>query len=270
VLQDDAVRLGRDQQLGAAGTGRIAQRRLPFEHDEVRPLGAIAGDHRALELAAHEVVHRAVEDEAVLAALQPPGLPGVDHLGAHAGGAAGRNDDLRGGALAERAVGAEHGQARRVDVADGARPEAQLGARFGSPHVDDARAALRGSSRDVLVVAQEGVQPVDQADAAPGGIEQQAAELGRQHTAGCRDADDADLGLPDGRDQVVERGVAGNAARLAVERLACVPSGAGVIDDAEHPIPTRSAHQPVRRLGVHGREPPIRQNCGRLAHGRIV
>ena len=60
------------------GAGRIAQRRLALEQDQLGPGRLPAGDDRVLELARDEVVRDRVEDEPEGRALHPAGLAGED------------------------------------------------------------------------------------------------------------------------------------------------------------------------------------------------
>jgi hypothetical protein len=99
------------------------------------------------------------------------------------------------GALAERAVGAQHRQPRRAHIA--MAPVQKCSSPRGGRRTSTMRAPLAArGGRDVLVVAEEGVQARSPARFRAGRVEQERVELGRQHAAGSRDADHTASGAP--------------------------------------------------------------------------
>ena len=93
----------------------MAQRALPLDDDHVGVL-ALEGLHDGgLHLARAELARDGVERHAVAGALDEPGLPGADQDRLDAALVERPREDRRGGALADRAVGAEHGDARAGD-----------------------------------------------------------------------------------------------------------------------------------------------------------
>ncbi len=272
MLQDDARRTGREQQLGAARSARIAQRRLALEQDQIGSRLARAGDDRALELAGDEVVRRRVEDEAVAVPLQPAGLPGGDELRREPALAQAVEQEGRRGALAERAIGAEnrHPRHRRARAPrrsrNGARrTSASGGCRAVARRDAAAAAAISGSSasswcrpftapmprrtpsRTVARIAS-GIRP-------PWKATPTISQSGR---------------LRERRERRVERREAGDRARPPVHHLAGVPPGVAVVDHAEEAEARRTAQQPVRGLGVALGEDAGGEDERGLGHGSAV
>ncbi len=146
MLQNDAFRPGRKDQLGAARPARVSQCRLSFDQDHVGRELLRARDDCVLELSRDEVVGQRVEDDPEAGSLQPAGLAGRNPFRAHSRAPAGFGEHPGRRPLAERAVGPEDRHAGRRQRQDLARPEVEASLRPGVADVDDrdAQALRRG------------------------------------------------------------------------------------------------------------------------------
>jgi hypothetical protein len=194
MLQDDAARLARQHQLRPARPRRVAQRRLPFEEDHVGGEVLVALHDRVLQFAADEVVRRAVEHEAVGDALQPTGLAGVHDRRLQARRSARLDEHVAGRALAERAIGAEHGDAAGLHLADGAGPEVQFAARPRPPHVDQLHAAAPAAAAISTSSARNSCRPHTTSMPSFDRHQDRRPHRLRQHAAGRGDADHEAVG----------------------------------------------------------------------------
>ncbi len=140
VLEDHAGREAAAEDRRRAQVGGVAQRALAFDDDHVRTLDLEGLDDRRLELAGDELRRDRVERDAVPRSLDQGRLAGADHHGPDTRFAQCAGQDRGRGALADRAVRAEHGDPRTGDLVDPPREHVQvrLGARasnIGDPHV---------------------------------------------------------------------------------------------------------------------------------------
>ncbi len=122
MLQDDALGAAARRSSEPQGPRGCATT-TDLDENDIGVGFPLTGKDCSLELAAHEVVRRRIEDEAVTMALQPAGLAGVDHLGVKAGISARLDDLAAGGSLADGAVGPENRDPGRCQAQHLARPE---------------------------------------------------------------------------------------------------------------------------------------------------
>ncbi len=253
----------------------MAESALALDDDHVGVLRLEGAHHLVLHLARAELRHEGVEGHAVPAALDDRGLTGADEHGPDADRAEGIHQQDGGGALADGAVGAEHGDARAGHGVDAARVEVQLGGRLRPADVEDgdAREQRRGGELDV--VGEELVQPVDDVHAAGDALEQHEPLSGREQSVGGGDAADQVVGhRAVGGDGGVEIGHDRDARRGPVEHVTGVAAGERAVDDAHDLVALAAAHEAVGGLAVllaelalavdDRRDGAVRQRCGAL------
>ena len=255
VLQDHGVRPRAAQDEGRREIGRVAERALPLDDDHVRVLRVERLHDGGLHLPGAELAGDGVERHAVARALDEPGLAGTDHDRLDAALVQRLREDDRGRALADGAVGAQHGDARAghpVDVA-GEHAQVLLGAR--AAHVVDQDAVGRRGRRELEVVVEELVQAVDDVHPAAHRLEHDAALVRRQQAAERRDPEDEVVGdaarVGDG---VREVGADRDPVGDVVEVRAGIGSRLGAVDHRQDLVLLRVAHQAVGGLAVGGAE----------------
>ena len=173
-----------------------------------------------------------------------------------------------GGALADRAVRAEHGDPRAGDVEDAAGEQLQVLLVARAAYVGDGHAVQQAGGHELGVVVEEVVEPVDDVHA-PGDAVEQHDPLGRgeQAVGRCEAADQVvrDLaGVGDGLGQVGEHG---DAVGGAVQDLAGVGAGVPAVEDAEDLVLLGVPDQPVGGLAVLLTELAFAVDDGRAPDG---
>ncbi len=268
VLEDHAGDRTGQHQRRAARPGRMAQRTLTFDdhHVGVDVVGAV--HDRALEFTGDEVAEQRVEDDSVSAALHPAGLPGVDHLGAHAAVVEFTGQHPGRGALADGAVGAEHRDAGGPDRIHRAVPEPQLPSRGRPADVGD-RGPVRGDQAGEFgVISQVVVQATDEVQSGRRALQEQFAQLGAQAAAVRGVPDDRNRGLRGVADRVGHRRHDRDTGRSSVDDQPGIASGQRVIDHHTHREPVAAAHQSVGDLALQGGQAPVGKDDGRRGRHR--
>ena len=149
MYQYDPLRVARNQHLRSARPAGIAQGRLSFDQDDIGIRLRRAAENGVFQFAGDEIVERGIEDESIFPALEPAGLAGVDHVGAHAGFVAGVHQQAGGRALAECAIGSQDRDHRRAQMQDFPGPEMQIFPRLGFADIEQLHAVLRGEIHDI-------------------------------------------------------------------------------------------------------------------------
>ena len=255
VLQDHRVGSSAPQDEARGEVGGVAERPLAFDDDHGGVLGLEGLDDGGLELARAELARDRVERHAVARALDDAGLPRADHDRLDAVRVQRTRQDGGRRALADRAVGAEHGDARAGDRRDAAVEHAQILLVARAAHVQDAHAVRRLGRRELRVVVEELVQAIDDAHAPTHGGEHDAALQRREHAAQGGHAEDEEVRYAPGEDDRVRHvGADRDAVRLVVEIRAGVEPGLGTVDHGQDLVLLRVTHQAVRGLAVTGTE----------------
>ena len=130
---------------------------------------------RALEFSGSEVGDERVVDDTVAAALHPPGLTGVDHLGPNAATVEFVGQEPGGGAFADDAVGAQHRNPFGPHRIHRTVPEPQIAGRWCAADVGDADSLGRAEFSQFRLVAQVVVQPAHQIQSGLGAFHQLGA-----------------------------------------------------------------------------------------------
>src|SRR3546814_491226 len=141
----------------------IAERALALHDDDVGVLALERGHHLRLHLARAELRDERVESHSVLPALDDGGLAGAHHHCLDTAGVEGPDEQRCGGALADRAVGAEHGDPRAGHVEDAAREQLQVLLLLGLADVRHGHAGQEARGDELGVVVQELVPAVEEA-----------------------------------------------------------------------------------------------------------
>ena len=164
--------------------GGVAERALALDDDHVGVLALEGLDDGGLHLAGAELARDGVEGDAVAGALDEAGLAGADQHGLDAPVVERLGEDGGGGALADGAVGAEHGDARAGHLGDAAAEHAQVLLVAWAAHVEDRRrraaAAAAANSGSSL---RNSWRPLTMLMPASDRVEHDAALGRREHAA---------------------------------------------------------------------------------------
>ena len=251
VLDDDAGGPAAAQDVGRGQVGRVAERALALDDDDVGVLALEGRDHLVLDLAGAELRHQGVERDAVLAALDDRGLAGADQDGVDAAGVERLDEQGGGGALADGAVGAEHGDARAGHVEDAAREEVEVLLGLRAAHVGDGHAGSSAAATNSASSLRNSWSPLMTCMPVRDAVEQHHALRGRQQPVGRRQAADEVVrdvaGVGDGLGQARQHG---DAVGHAVEHGPGVGAGMPAVDDAQDLVLLGVPDQSVGGLAV--------------------
>ena len=120
----------------------MAEGALAFDHDHRRRFAAEGMHNRGLHLAGAVLGGDGIEGDAVAAALDQAGLAGAHEHGVDAGAVERLHEQGGGGAFADGAIGAEHGDTQAIGAIDRAIKQAQILEGGWPPHIADRHLVL--------------------------------------------------------------------------------------------------------------------------------
>lgn len=154
-----------DDGPGSGDIRRVAYRPLAFDEDDLWMFGLVRSDDLGLELSDDEVSPDRIERDAVLRALQQPGLPGRDECSLDSELIQCVSQDDRGRALADGRVSPEHRDSDAWEILRQIPEVVQLVERRLLAYVGDRSAARPGDRgefgifREILVQSADDIYP---------------------------------------------------------------------------------------------------------------
>ncbi len=223
--------------------------------------------HGCLHLARAELARDGVERHAVASTLYQAGLPRADKDRLDPLIVEGLREDRRSGALANRTVGTQHGDARTGHGGDVAAEHPQILLLAWASHVDDRHVVRHCRCRELRVVVQELMQAVDDVHPSSDSLEHHATLDGREHAARGRHSEDEEVGnAPRQSDRIRKGGADRDPVWRAVEHFAGVETRLGAVDHREDLVLLRVAYQAVGGLAVVGAEVAFAVDDSSIAH----
>ena len=187
VAEDERVRCGAvDQAERHTRVGRVRDRPLAFDEEQLSPT-LVPLDDEPLGRAGDEVRDHGVDGDPP-ARDRDPGLAGGDEARCDPAGGRGAVELERDRHLPDRAVGADREHVLRRLLEVGTRGHVEVGRR--SAEIAELDAVTNGELAQLLVAAQELVQPVLHVQSARDGGLQQRAPGGREASTGRGDSDE--------------------------------------------------------------------------------
>ena len=157
----------------------MAQRALPLDDDHIRVFALERLENGSFHLTGAELRRDGIESNAVAGALNQSGLAGADHHRFHTAIVEGTCQNRGGRALADGAVGTEHGDARACDLVDATaeHPQVLLGA--GLANVEDHHIIRNARGCELPIVIEKLMEAVHDVHSATYRVEHQTTLMRR-------------------------------------------------------------------------------------------